>query len=107
MNDEPHFPNRSDVEVPLLRAIDRRGGSIRLSRHGRDLEIELAEELGITAADRDFAAPNYNSEGHRKWRNEIQFVREKLVKKGDLNGSVRDVWTLTPAGKARVLRNSN
>lgn len=103
--DEPHFPNRKDIEEPLLRAIICLGGSIDFSKQGRNLELSLAKELGISDADRDFSSPNYHSEGHRKWRNEIQFVRDMLVKKGELENVIsrgRGRWTVTAKGYQQV-----
>jgi len=105
MLNEPHFPNRALVEEPLLRAIIELGGSIDFSIRGRNLEVTLAKQLGISDSDRDFSSPNYHSAGHRKWRNEIQFVRDQLVKKRELENVVsrgRGRWTITDAGYQRV-----
>jgi hypothetical protein len=102
---EPRFPNRSVVEEPLLRALIELGGSIDFSSQGRNLEIKLAKELGISDSDRDFKSLNYHSAGHRKWRNEIQFVRDTLVKKCELENAVsrgRGKWTVTDAGYRRI-----
>ena len=71
------------------------GGSINFSTHGQQLEIILAKEVGVSDADRGFASLNYHSAGHRKWRNEIQFVRDRLVKTGQLSNAVRGRWTVT------------
>ena len=70
--------------------------------HGQQLEIILAKEVGVSDADRGFASLNYHSAGHRKWRNEIQFVRDRLVKTGQLSNAVRGRWTVTEAGHRRV-----
>ena len=43
---QPHFPNRNDLEEPLLKVLIREfGGSINFSTHGQQLEIILAKEL--------------------------------------------------------------
>src|SRR5262249_55747903 len=73
------------------------GGSIRFSEQGRFLET-----FGLSEWEKDFAAYNYNSKGHRKWRNHIQFVRDQLVKKGDLDNSERDVWRVIVNGHQRI-----
>ena len=100
---EPDFPIRAKVEVPLLRFIVENEGRINLSKIGCEMEIELAKQLGISDADRDFSSPNYRSEGHRKWRNEIQFVRDRLVRSGDLAGnSMRGWWDATEQGYRRL-----
>jgi hypothetical protein len=99
--EEPQFPRRAAIEEPLLRAIAKLGGSIVFSTQGRRLEEALATEFGITDEDRDFAAPHYNSQGHRKWRNHLQFVRNDLVEKGYL-ANQHNVWAITPTGYARL-----
>lgn len=104
-SNEPHFPNRQTIEEALLKAIIDLGGSIDFSTQGRNLEIILAKQIGISDADRDFASPNYHSAGHRKWRNEIQFVRDMLVKKRELENVLsrgRGRWTVTTKGYERV-----
>jgi Mrr N-terminal domain len=90
------------MEEPLLRVLIKLGGSVDFSAKGRTLEVMLAQEFGLSDADRDFAAPNYHSEGTRKWRNHIQFVRDQLVKKRQLDNSVRGRWTVTDSGYRRV-----
>ena len=99
---EPRLPNRRFIEEPLLKLLVSLGGSPRFSLVGRYLELKLAEEFGLSEVERDFAAPNYHSEGNRKWRNHLQFVRDQLVKKSQLDNSVRDVWRVTPAGVKRI-----
>jgi len=96
------MPKRSDVETPLLKAIARLGGEVNFSKQGRQLEIELAKELGLPEDVRDFQASNYKSKGHRKWRNEIQFVRDQLVKKEWLDKSVWNKWKVTQKGHEQV-----
>ena len=98
----PHLPNRADIEVPLLRLLVELGGSLNFSHRGRELEVRLAEKFGLSDEDRDFAAPNYNSMGNRKWRNHLQFVRDRLVKSGELDNSVRNHWTVTDVGYRRL-----
>jgi len=42
---EPHFPNRNDLEEPLLKVLIKEfGGSINFSTHVQQLEIILAKE---------------------------------------------------------------
>ena len=100
--DEPSLPPRSEIQEPLLRAIAVLGGSIVFSEQGRDLEISLATEFGLPDAVRDFAAPRYNSQGNRKWRNHLQFVKDDLVNLGQIDASVRDIWRVTDEGYRRI-----
>ena len=103
---EPRLPNRLDLEEPLLNILIDMGGSVEFASHGREIEVLLAKQVGLSDADRDFAAPNYNSEGNRKWRNHIQFVREQLVRKDppQIDNSRYGFWTVTTAGYRRVAR---
>jgi hypothetical protein len=102
MSQEPHYPNRDDIELPLLRALHELHGSIRFSVRGRQIEDVLANHFKLTKEERDFASPNYHSEGNRKWRNHIQFVRDQLVKKGQLDNARHGYWTITVAGYKRL-----
>jgi hypothetical protein len=43
-----------------------------------------------------------NAKGHRKWRNTIQFVRLKLVNRGEIDNSTRDLWKVTDDGYRRL-----
>src|SRR4051812_33205878 len=99
---EPSLPKRSAIEEPLLKEIIRLGGSIIFSKQGRHLETVLATEFGLSDEVRDFQAPNYHSKGHRKWRNHIQFVRDDLAKKRQINDSVDDIWSVTDLGYERL-----
>jgi hypothetical protein len=103
---EPHLPNRADLEEPLLNILIDMGGSVHFASRGRDIEVLLAKKVGVSDADRDFAASNYHSEGNRKWRNHIQFVRDQLVKKypSQIDNSRHGYWTVTQAGYRRVGR---
>ncbi|MEM9227324.1 MAG: hypothetical protein AAGA45_05095, partial [Verrucomicrobiota bacterium] len=71
------------------------GNDVRFSTMGREIEVRLATEVGLSDADRDFSAPNYNSKGNRKWRNHIQFVKDQLVNKRHISNAKRDIWTVT------------
>jgi hypothetical protein len=102
MSYEPHYPNRDDIELPLLRALHELRGSVQFSIRGRQLEIMLATHFKLTDEERDFASPNYHSKGNRKWRNHLQFVRDQLVKKGQLSNALHDYWTITIAGYKRI-----
>jgi hypothetical protein len=99
---EPHLPNRADLEEDLLEILAQMGGSVNFSVKGRQIEIELAKLVKLSDEARDFAAPNYHSQGNRKWRNHIQFVRDLLVKKKHLDNSRHGYWTITATGYKRI-----
>jgi restriction system protein len=43
-----------------------------------------------------------NAPTARKWWNLVQWVRQKLVERGEIDGSTRGVWRITDAGRARL-----
>ena len=90
------------MEVPLLQAIVHRGGSIWFSEDGDDLEEELADHFDLSQNLREYASPEINAKGHRKWPNIIQFVRLELVDRGELDNSTRDLWLVTEEGYRRL-----
>jgi len=97
-----HYPNQADMEIPLLKALIKRGGAIWFSVKGDELEEELGDLFNLTEEQREYSSPENNAKGHRKWRNHIQYVRFKLVEKGEIDNSVRDRWAVTVAGYRRV-----
>lgn len=99
---EPRLPNRAFIEEPLLKALIDLGGSIDFATQGRILEIKLAKEFKLPDEVRDFAATNYHAQGNRKWRNHLQFVRDRLAQKHFLFREPRGRWTVTDAGYKHV-----
>lgn len=95
-----NYPTQEEIILPLINAISRRGGSIVFSRDGDDIERELADHFQLADAHRFETRPHINIKGRRVWRLNIQWARKKCVEKGLLNGSVRDVWSLTEKGRS-------
>ena len=86
----------SDYEVPILRALDQQGGRVPT----RELIAQLEKEIDsrLTEVDRERL-----SSGGIRWQNRAQFVRLKLIKKGEMvEGSPRGVWEISPAGRTRL-----
>jgi predicted HNH restriction endonuclease len=96
------LPPSKLIEEPLLKAIIKRGGSVIFSKDGRDLEIDLARHFNLSDAVRDFATPNCPAKGGRKWRYRIQWVKQQLVLKGEIDNTVDNIWPVTEAGYKRV-----
>lgn len=87
-----------DYEIPVLRALERLDGSAKT----KDV-YPLVEELMLPKLK------NHSEEyGHYKvqtdiiWKNKTQWAREYLKRKGQLDGSVRGIWTITEAGRERL-----
>lgn len=87
-----------DYEIPVLRALVKLGGSAK----PKDV-FPVVEEI------MDPALKNHLEEyGHYKkqreiiWKNKTRWAREYLKRKGQLDGSVTGIWTITEAGKERL-----
>ncbi len=88
----------SDYELPILRALEQLGGRVPTSELIAQLEKEIDPRL--TEVDRERL-----SSGGIRWQNRAQFVRLKLIKKGEMvEGSPRGVWEISQAGHDRLAR---
>jgi len=89
------LPKQTGIEVPLLEEIEKAGGSAapkdlypRLTaRFPQITQEELAQRLPA---------------GNLQWTNRVQWVRQRLILRGELDGSVRGVWAITDAGRRRL-----
>ena len=91
------FPKQKDIEVPLLAALERLGGEAK-PRDVYPLVTEMFPDL--TADEQEQRLES--SPSTRKWHNLIQWVRQTLVNAGEVDGSTRGVWRITPAGRLRL-----
>jgi restriction system protein len=93
------FPRQVEVEIPLLDAIAELGGEAR----PRDVYPLVAKRFPLlTPEEQEERLENYPST--RKWTNLVQWVRQSLVERGEIDGSQRGVWRLTSAGRERLGR---
>lgn len=89
------LPNQKDVEIPLLQEIAAMGGEAR----PEDLYPKLGAHFPqITDADLREEVPS----GGNKWTNRIQWARQGLVVKGELERYPRGVWRITEKGRKRL-----
>ncbi len=85
-----------EYELPILRALERLGGRVPTSEVIAEVEKVMAARL--TDVDREEL-----SSGGVRWQNRVQFVRLKLIKKGEIvAGSPRGIWEISPAGRERI-----
>lgn len=85
-----------NYEMPILTALAERGGRAGKNEVLDALEPMLADKL--TELDR----AEINS-GEIRWRNRAQFVRLRLVERGEMvKGSPRGIWELADQGRARL-----
>lgn len=87
----------TDYEIPLLQALIRLGGSAKASDVYPIVEDIMKQEL----------LENSDEYGKYKWGqviwiNRLQWAREYLKRKGELDASKRGTWKITESGKERV-----
>ena len=89
------LPIQKEIEIPLLSVIDELGGEAK----PRDIYPRVTAHFPqITEADlRETVAGKTN-----KWTNRIQWTRQKLVLKKELERYPRGVWKITQKGKERL-----
>ena len=91
------FPSQGEIELPLLRALAECGGSAR----PRDVYPKVAANFpGLSAAEQEERLES--SPSTRKWWNLVQWVRQALVSAGEIDGSTRGIWSITPKGTERL-----
>jgi hypothetical protein len=86
----------TEYEIPILRALAEMGGRGPTSEVIALVEKELGPKL--TDVDRGKL-----SAGDVRWKNRAQFVRLKLVEKGEMaSGSPRGTWEISDLGRKRL-----
>lgn len=91
------FPRFNEIEVPLLRVLIDLGGSAA----PKLIYPKVAAHFpNLTPEEQEQRLENYPST--RKWSNLVQWSRQRLVDAGDVDGSKRGVWAITPKGRARA-----
>jgi restriction system protein len=94
------FPKQAEIEVPLLQALVELGGEGR----PRDIYPLVAKRFPqLTPEEQEERLENYPST--RKWSNLVQWIRQRLVDLGQVDGSQRGIWKITAAGRARLSEN--
>jgi len=91
------FPKQGEIELPLLKAIRELGGSAS----PKDV-YPVVTKAFPQLTEEDLVARLPSSPSTYRWHNLVQWSRQALVDKGDLDGSTRGVWKLTAQGLART-----
>jgi restriction system protein len=78
------YPKESDVEIPLLLEIDKAGGQAR----PQDVYAKVAQHFAQLTTE-DLERCLESSPSTYKWHNHVQWARQKLVEKGEIDGSVQ------------------
>lgn len=86
----------SEYEIPMLEIISEHGGRAAAREVLDELETRLGDQL--TEVDKQEL-----SSGNVRWRNRAQFVRLRLVERGDMvKDSPRGMWEVTEQGRRRI-----
>jgi hypothetical protein len=88
------FPKQSEIELPLLKTLQELGGKAE----PKELYPKLAEVFP-QLTEEDLTARLQSSPSTFRWHNLVQWSRQKLVEKGEIDGSTRGVWKLTARGR--------
>lgn len=91
------FPKQSEIELPLLKLLHGLGGKAK----PKELYPKIAE-LFPALTEEELAERMPSSPSTFRWHNLVQWSRQKLIEKGELDGSTRGVWKLSPRGRARA-----
>jgi len=90
------IPSTKDIELPLLQEIEAAGGEAKPS----ELYNKVARHFSqLTSADQKVIHPR---SGLPIWRNRVQWARQHLVNKGQIDASIRGIWKITDKGRAKL-----
>jgi restriction system protein len=89
------IPSQAEIEIPLLEAIESRGGEAPPSEI---YPLVTAKFPQLTEADLNATL----KDGRRKWINRIQWTRQGLITSGEIASPHRGVWTITDLGRRRI-----
>ncbi len=92
------IPSQADIELPLLLELERLGSRVR---KGKELYSRVAEHFHSIITQEDLERTR-ESTGVNLWQNNVDWARNKLRVRGELNGGERGIWETTDSGKRRL-----
>jgi len=91
------YPKQKEIEIPLLIELSNTGGEAQ----PRDVYDKVAQHFpDLTEDDLERRMESFPS--IYKWHNKVQWARQALVTKGEIDRSVRGVWRITELGRQRI-----
>lgn len=93
------FPKYSEIQIPLLRELAKRGGRSEPSErgpHGKTVYEALADYFDLSEEARN---AEISASGRPKWKNMVRWARNDLKKKGHLNSPRHGVWEISERGR--------
>jgi restriction system protein len=93
------MPKQQEIEIPLLASLEKLSGKAR----PQDVYETVTKSFPqLTEAD---LAERLQSGGSR-WTNRIQFARQRLVERGEMESPTWGIWGITAKGLARLQEES-
>ena len=90
------IPSEKDIELPLIQEIVVAGGEAKPA----ELYDKVAKHFPhLTSVDQKARHP---ISGIIIWTNRVQWARQHLVNKGEIDASTRGIWRITDKGRARL-----
>lgn len=89
------LPTHGQIELPLLEVLIALGGK---SKPKAVYPLITGKFPTLTPEDLEIRLKH----GERAWHNRIQWVRQRLIENGDMEGPERGVWAITEQGRKRV-----
>jgi restriction system protein len=89
------LPRQKEIELPLLQVLVELGGQATPKQ-----VYPLVTKKFPMIRDEDLAETLQS--GGNKWTNRIQWVRQRLVEKGELDSPARGIWRITEKGQQRL-----
>jgi len=89
------LPKQKDIGIPLLEALVEIGGQ------GKAKDIYPLVTKKFPSIQEEDLAETLPSGGN-KWTNRIQWVRQRLIDKGEMYSPSRGIWAITEKGKKCV-----
>ena len=94
------IPKDKSIEIYLLHEIEQMGGSVER----RDDEIYERVAKHFSAMTQDDLKLRDAASGTKKFQKHVEFAASGVRKRGELDGSVRGVWSITQNGRNRLAK---
>jgi len=90
------LPSQKEIEIPLLQVLVELGGQARPKDIYPLVAKKFPEVPKVKFEER-------HKSGRNKWNNRVQFTRQTLKDKGEIDSPARGIWRITQKGRERVL----
>ena len=98
------IPGQASIELPLLLEIERSGGRVEKRDHFPGSYDRVARHFPDLTEDDKRIRRESGNQG-LMWENNVEWARNKLREKGDLEAGMREVWEITNQGRERLRRD--